>query len=118
MDISSAIVNIYKIEQMKISDYEQLVENNSSRYRVKLDTRSRGVLVQDLFNPKNMIMLRCIREYYSTTDTKQIFTNESCSYISKTLIDDDFNTNGCIDCHRNCCRKLKSNKLVRLKNKE
>ena len=114
MDISSAIVNIYKIEQMKISDYEQLVGEGNSRYRVKLDTKSRGILVQDLFNPKNMIMLKCIKEYYSTTDTKQNFLEESCSNISKSLLGGDFDTRGCVDCHKICCEKVKSEDLIRL----
>lgn len=116
MDISSAILNIYKIESIFVEDFkEMLINKNTKRYRIKLDTRKNGLLIQDMKNPKNLIMVKCIKEYFSQTREKQIFTEETgCSQVQETILNERI-CSSCEECHRTCLSKLDSRQIHRIK---
>lgn len=118
MDISSAIVNIYKIEGLSMRDYKELVRlGKTSKYRIKLDTKKNGLLVQDLNNPRDMKMIKCICEYYSPTPIKQSFISNDCGNIKERILGDDGNGyTSCQSCHSICVNKIDSNELYKINN--
>lgn len=115
MDISSAIVNIYKIEGILLEDLKNMLTNkNTSKYRIKLDTRKNGLLIQDMKKPKNLIMIKCIKEYFSPTHEKQFFLeNVSCSQVQDVILSEN-GPCSCEECHMTCLKKLDSNELYRI----
>lgn len=112
MDISSAIVNIYKIEDMPLAQYKDLLEGNSNNYRIKLDTKKNGILIQSLKTSK-LIMVKCIKEYYSPTCSKQTFLLEpSCTDVLDRL--GLMHSKNCTECHRECIRRLELREINKI----
>lgn len=111
MDISLAILNIYSIEGILYTDFSEVLEKGKSpKYRIKLDTGKRGILVQDL-TKKNLMIVKCVREYYSMTHNKQTHLNVDCDSIKNRL---DICSSSCSECHKKCIEKYNSKELYRI----
>lgn len=117
MNISSAILDMYKISEMTIGEYKEFLDGNgkSKKYRIKLQTDRNGILVQNLKNAKPF-MLGCIKEYYSPTNHPLLGLTSCASCIDKMGIDTlEIN---CLKCHKLCFDKYNNRQLTRITKKK
>lgn len=111
MNISSAILDLYQIGGMPLSDYKDFVESDTGRtklYRIKLQTNKNGILMQSLKNGKTF-MLKCVKDYYSTCEMP--LTIDTCS---SCRLEFDLNEANCFICHKKCFERYNNNELIRI----
>lgn len=116
MNISSAILDMYKISDMTLADYKDFIESpagKTKKYRIKLQTNKNGILMQNLKNAKPF-MLECIKEYYSPTEYVLTGIAGCKDCIERMGIDTD--TVDCLNCHRICFDKYNRRQLHRITN--
>lgn len=117
MNISSAILDMYRIGPMSLEDYKDYIYSNTgktNKFRTKLCTNSKGILVQNLKNGKSF-MLGCVKEYYSSCSIP--LTNvANCSDCRSRLYIDEISEKNCISCHRSCFDLYTNRQLNRISN--
>lgn len=112
MNISSAILNMYKISEMTLADYKDFLDGNgrSKKYRIKLKTNKNGILMQNLKNAKPF-MLGCVKEYYSPTEYPLTGVIGCGNCIERMGIECEID---CLSCHKNCFDKYNRRQLNRI----
>lgn len=117
MNISSAILDMYKISEMTLNNYKEFLEGNgkSKKYRIKLQTNKNGILVQNLKNAKPFI-LECVKEYYSPTVHKLTGVTGCVDCVTRMGL--ETTEVNCLNCHKICFEKYNIRQLNRItKNK-
>lgn len=113
MNISSAILDMYRISEMDLNAYKEFLESNgkTKKYRIKLQTNKNGILVQNLKNGKPF-MLGCIKEYYSPTEYELTGVIGCDNCIERMQLDTD--QKDCLNCHKMCFDKYNKRQLNRI----
>lgn len=95
MDISSAILKTYFIEGVPLSEYLAMLNNDKSFYRIKMETKNNGLIVQNK-RTAGMTLIKCIKHYYISNGD-----NMSCEETLRHFKIEE-NEMSCLRCHREC----------------
>lgn len=102
MDIAKAILNRDKIEGISLTDYKELLESpngRTSKYRIKLDTGTNGLLVQNL-KTSSQCIIKCSKNYYMKHDLSLSNCTSCEEYMKHILRDGETMRKSCAECHR------------------
>lgn len=117
MNISSAILDMYKIGPMTLEDYKDFIYSTggkTKKYRTKLSTNKNGILVQNLRNGKPFL-LGCVKDYYSPCPIPLTGVS-NCNECRSRLEIDDSVPKDCLMCHRYCFEQYNNRHLNRITN--
>lgn len=102
MDIAKAILDRNKIEGITLNDYRELLESPNGRthkYRIKLDTGSNGLLVQNL-KTSSQCIIKCSKNYYMKNNLSLVNCTSCEQYLEHVLEDNEYMKKSCAECHR------------------
>lgn len=113
MNISSAILDMYKLGPMTLDEYKEFLyspNGKTQKYRIKLQTNKNGILMQNLRNGKPF-MLKCVKDYYSPCSIPLSNVTSCADCIERMGIESSFD---CRSCHRKCFERYINRHLNRI----